>query len=544
MSDETYPIDFLVGELSAQGQFSTEQVRFETGYVQRNAVWNHPLWRFTIRYSYLDADWLDELRNFWLRHRGADDTFRFDDYTDPTLVDRVFGVGDGETRVFKLGHDYTDNPTIEADAQAVTAVYVSPTNGRVVFETAPVAGAVLTYSADAAGYRVRFSDTFDYGRLMEGAFQNLEVVLDQTLDDQDQYPIRQVMFGGIITTQELSAVGDAVAFSFVAPKGVTVTSISYYLASMTDPGVVRISVREDDDGEPGDIVASGNETPGAASTWRTVNVSTPAAITRGTRYWVVVEALSGTWDASHKCAVKFTESVPSISPLGLQDSMLWGSYQIADLRCDGTPNSWLGVEGSEAGGDWSTHDRAGHGAFFLNTSALTIVGHCQAPMTQVLAGDDRIRQKIVVETTHDFTIDRIGAVFSTGTAPADSLYYAIVFDSDPLVIQRTGTLATPRSTGGDPTYIQTRLEQPLDIPTGETVYIVFYSTSSVAPDGWTVYGHFDSWSDYAAGWNANWDSVRWDEDESMALISHDGGLTYPIEIRGAWTVRCRGRWEA
>ncbi len=543
MSDATYPSSYLVGNLSIEPRFSTQIIELENGSTRRNALWNRPLLRFKLNYPYLDSDWLEELRNFWLQHRGAYDTFRFDDYTDLNPTGRVFGVGDGQTQRFKLQHDFVSNAVIYADGQEVTSVYVDSLTGTVIFATAPAEGVLLTYDADDAGYRVRFADAFPFDRLQEGAYGNLEVVLEQTLDDQEQYPIRQIVFGGVINSFELNAIGDAIAFSFLCPRDIDVTTISFYVGAATNPGTVRAKLCENDNGKPGTMLGYGDGALPSTIGWHDFYLNVTVSLEAGVRYWFTVEAQSGTWDASHKCSIQYTDQIPSVDPLGLQDSLLWGGYAINDLRCDGTPHSWLGVETKQAGGEWSAHDRSSHGAFYLNTSP-PIVGHCQSPLSQEVWGNYRVRQKIVVETTHDFTIDRIGGVFSTLTAPVDDLHYAIVFGSDPGTIQRSGHLSAPIASAGEPFFVQTRLEQPLDIATGETVYITFYSPASLEGAGWTALGHGDSNYYYADHYEGNWNSVRWDEDESRAQISDDGGASYGTELMGAWTVRCRGRWKA
>ena len=545
MSDLTYP-DIRTGKLSVEPRYSTERVLMETGYEVRNALWNHAALRFSMDYEILTAVEFDELLNFFLRHRGGFEAFRFDDYADLAPTTRDFGVGTGVERQFKLPHDYTEGVAIYVDEQANSGVYVNPSNGRVLFAAAPVAGARLTFSAISAGYRVRFADdSLPYDRhrfVMYGGRVSLEQVLDQS----DLYPIRQEVQGGTSTTATLDATGDAVAFSFVAPVAVTVSNLSYYAATVTSPGTTRVSICANTSGAPGTVLASGNHTPAGVG-WQTVSMGTPYALTQGTRYWVVVEALSGTWGASNLLGVRYAASCPDMVTADPQDALLYGAYVVADQDCDNTQNSWLGVSTRSGAGAWSTRDPSSHGVFWLNTSG-TIVGHAQDALSQEIAADVRTRLQFVNDATHDFTIDRIAAVISTVEAPADDLDYLITTTdgaATPTTDTRTGTLCTAVDTGAGKVWAERFLSSPLTIPAGDTVTIDLYSPLAVAVAGWTHYGFYvAATSDYATGWNAAWNDACYSGDDGLAYISADGGATWATELRGGWAIRCRGWFEA
>jgi uncharacterized protein (TIGR02217 family) len=625
----TYPY-LPYGKLTVEVRYKTDVAQFDTPHQVRSARWTRSVRTLTIAYELLDEAWWQNILDLFERQKGGLSEFRFDDYVTPSPMGRQFGVGDGKTRVFHLPHDYTSGAVIYADGAKASAVYVDAETGRVEFETAPARGVELTYDADDAGFRVRFADDgFAYERLHWGAYA-ATVKLEQVTDQQDLYPIRQIVCGGTIAHATLDATGDAIAYSFVCPCDVTADDASYYLSAITDPGTVRVSLCEDDSGEPGAVLGYGEAVPAGAG-WQTVSFGVAADLARGERYWLVVAAQSGAWDGTHKCDVQYTSGVPDPIPGEDQDDFLWGGYVIADRRCQNTPHSWLGVvvgAGVDVWGPWldcgmanvalptqiactnhgftvddqvvflasvgvgivagtiywvvgvpdvhhfevsetqggapmevydgiyedpnhvrvltapplGSRDPTSHPAFFLN-QVPEIVGHCQAPLTQPVYGLTRTRESFPIDTLHDILIHKVGAVFSTVGAPADSLHYAITFDSDPPTIQRTGILSAPVDTDGAPEYMEAFLTQPLLLPVGEGVNIVFYSAGSAVGAPWTHWGHKDSELDYAIGWVPNWDFVRWDGPAPYAKVSIDGGMTYPTLIRGAWTLRCMGTMQ-
>jgi uncharacterized protein (TIGR02217 family) len=537
----TYP-SLLSGALSIEVRYRTDLAEFDAGYQVRSARWARSRRHFEIVYDWLlPAEW-QSIIDLYHQQQGGLREFRFDDFSDTAPRARTFGEGDGTTTVFWLQHDYTSATVIYIDGAAYAGVYVDPETGRVQFDAAPARGAVLSYDADEAGYRARFSaDAFPYQRLHWGAFSQT-VEMEQVRDQQDIYPIRQVVCGGTIAYLTLDDLNDAIAFSFICPKDITVNDISYYIADLLDADQVCAALCADEDGAPGTVLGSTLDFPGAFG-WQTVTLAAPVDLVRGVRYWLTVEAHWGTWDATHWVDVQYTEGVPNPIPGEDQDDILYGAYTIQDGYCQNTPHSWLGVSLRAAGGAWSARDPAAHGAFFLN-HVLPEAGHCQAPMTQEVYDLTHTREMFTTNTIHDMIIDRIGAVFSTNGAPADDLHYAVIFGAGGGggggAVQRTGVLSSPIDTDGEPIYMEAILWSPLTISSGTVVQIAFWSTTSVIGAPWTHWGHHDSWADYAESWEADWDWIRWAETTSRAKISIDGGITYPTEIMGAWTVRCRG----
>jgi len=537
----TYP-DLPQAEINVEVLYRTDIAPFDTSYLVRSGRWARPRRRFALSYSLLHPAQWQSILDLYHQQLGALREFRFDDHTDTSPRDRLFGMGDGETLVFWLQHDYTSGAVVKVDGAIYANAFVDSQSGRVQFDVAPARGQLLTYDADDAGYRVHFAeDRQPYSYQKWGGY-SVEVALEQITDRQDIYPIRQVVCGGALHAETLDAIGEAVAYSFVCPCDASVDDASYYVSTWVDAGSVRVSLCTDEDGAPGTALAFGDQAPIAVG-WETVAFTVPAgpvALTQGTRYWLVLAAESGLWDVTHTCDVQYTSGVPNPIPGEDQDDLLWGGYNLFDRRCQNTPHSWLGVVTRATGGAaWTLRDPLSHPAFFLNQAAQ-IVGHCQGPLQQSVYGDYHTRENFPIETTHDMIIDRVGAVFSTGAAPADSLHFAIVFASAPGVVQRTGILATPVDTDGVPTYMEAALWTPLTIPTGDTVWIVFYSTLSLVGVPWSHWGHTDSWIHYSINWVPAWNSVRWAEDASRAEVSDDAGLTYGVSMMGAWTARCRG----
>jgi uncharacterized protein (TIGR02217 family) len=547
MSDSYYP-DLQMADLNVEINWRTQLVAFDNGYLQRNGIWNHPRLMFSLSYPVLYPTQYDELMNFYNRHRGSAESFLFEDYTDTSPRSRQFGVGTGTRREFKLVHDVVENVVIYVDGVVTNDVYVNPGTGRVMFDTAPEIGMLLTYDADNAAYRVIFGDDkLPYERHKYIAYGG-DVSLVQAVTVDDMYPIRQEIFGGGFHEETIDATGEMFAFSFNCPTAIDVTEIWFHSSANTNPGTLRVGIYTNEAGVPDTLICSGNIVV-AATGW--VHVDVPSTgLTRGTRYWIVLEAYSGTWDGTHFVVVNAATYIPYIDLDSPPDSMWYGGYVSDDMNASNTTNSWLSVIRRNPAGVWSSwvgglgfSNTSSCGAFFLN-SAGTIIGQAQKELAQNVYGAIRTRQVCVITTDHDFYIDRVAAVFaSLSGAPADSLYYRIEFLSDPGVTQRSGSLASPVAIN-TPTWIERHLTSPLLVATGDTVYIDFYSSSALVGVPWKHYGANFEFSDYATGWQAGWDAVKWcGTDAARAEISTDGGATWGTSIESCWTVKCRGRYE-
>ena len=156
MSDLLYP-DWPQAELRTDQAWATEQVGYETGWVQRNALWSAPMHRFRLAYGVLLPAEYAALRDFYLQHRGVYEAFWFADFTEAAVTGRRFGTGDGATTVFKLPIDSMAAVTVYV-AGVPTAVVADLAQGRITFAAAPANGTALTFDATTPRYRVRFGN--------------------------------------------------------------------------------------------------------------------------------------------------------------------------------------------------------------------------------------------------------------------------------------------------------------------------------------------------------------------------------------------------
>lgn len=146
-----------IADVKKTPNWNTEEVRYETGFVQRNRVRVRPLISFELRLPLIsDAQYL-EILNFLHQHAGAFEAFWFQDWTDVNPTARVFSTADGATMTYKLPHDAMDACTIYVDGVLDVAAAVDLATGVVTFPAAPAEGAVLTYTATNVRYRARFA---------------------------------------------------------------------------------------------------------------------------------------------------------------------------------------------------------------------------------------------------------------------------------------------------------------------------------------------------------------------------------------------------
>ncbi len=547
MSDEIYP-NLQQAEMRARMIHNTEEVRFETGWIQRNALWVHPRMAWNLRYPFVFDEApsyqpdFDTLRNFVLRHRGKFERFWFRDFTDETPRLRTFGTGDGTTRQFKIMHDWNENVVVYLDGAVYPGVFVDAETGWVLFDVAPADGVLLSYDADECRFRTRFAeDVWTHDRFKWTGMGGT-LALEQIYDVEDNYPISQEIYGGAGHEETLDAVGEAVGYSFACPVAVTVTNLYYYhINTVGNPGQVRVSLYTNIDGAPGVQLVTATHTPAAAppaGTWIALACAA-TDLTQNTRYWMVIEADAGLWNAGNSRDIRYADGVSAA--VWPQDNIAYGAYITQDNFCRNTPHSWLGVSVRSAAGVWGAHDRAARPAFFFN-NAGQMMGHCQFGLAEDVFGIVRTRAVVLITTTHDITIDRIGAVFSTAAAPAANLEYRLEVLSDPGVAQRTGILQTPTALGGRAAFMERFLATPFTIAVGDTLYVDFYSPLSIAGAPWTHLGHGDGWS-WPGGWVVAWNAITWNGATQNWWRSADGGATWPVQLSAAFTLKCRGWFE-
>jgi len=155
--------------------WSTLVQKSVSGKEVRGALYSYPVWQFGLSYEVLRADALAELQTlvgFFNARQGAFAPFLFDDSTDNTVTDQVFGYGDGVQTKFQLARQITGLENIEPifavngvpiiKINGTTAGGWTETNGLVEFVSPPASATTLTWTGKFY-YRVRFKeDTADF----------------------------------------------------------------------------------------------------------------------------------------------------------------------------------------------------------------------------------------------------------------------------------------------------------------------------------------------------------------------------------------------
>lgn len=179
--DLEFPRDVAAGCQSTRER-RTDIVTLESGHEERNQRWSHARRSWQAGLGIRRADDMDDVVALWEQAAGARHSFRFRDWTDwrsgapsapITFTDQPLGTGDGSTvafqvvKVYGAAQPYARSVTlphlatlrVAADGVELASGWsLSATGGRITFDTAPGAGAVLTcgYTYDMP---VRFGDT-------------------------------------------------------------------------------------------------------------------------------------------------------------------------------------------------------------------------------------------------------------------------------------------------------------------------------------------------------------------------------------------------
>lgn len=161
----------------------TEIVTLANGHEERNAPWAHSRRRFDAGFGMRSLADLEKVIAFFEARMGQLYGFRWKDWSDFSssaagediaAADQPLGVGDGVTTEFQLSKIYASGEAtyqrpiqkpvagtvlVAVDGQA-EVVEVEPATGRVIFDAAPVSGAVLT-----AGFEFDVPVRFDTDRI-------------------------------------------------------------------------------------------------------------------------------------------------------------------------------------------------------------------------------------------------------------------------------------------------------------------------------------------------------------------------------------------
>jgi uncharacterized protein (TIGR02217 family) len=167
----------------------------------------NPIWTWTLTYSLLRDRWdaraatgpgvgYDELRTlagFFLQQQGTFQPFLFDDPTDNTIGDQVFGTGDGGVRAFQLvrsmggfvepitAPDIVSAIRFNGVRQDPAGYTIDSETGSVTFATPPPDGHLIT--ADFTyRFRVRFAeDSAEFENFMYQLWQLKQIKLQSVL---------------------------------------------------------------------------------------------------------------------------------------------------------------------------------------------------------------------------------------------------------------------------------------------------------------------------------------------------------------------------
>lgn len=181
MSEEQFPTTVSFGASGGPVR-PTQVVKLRSGYEHRNQPWEGSLRHYQAELDNRNYDDLSLVQDFWERHGGPLEPFRWKDWADfkssksskqpVTPEDQIIGTGDGATQTFSLTKAYTlgtlsymreitkpvaGTVIASVNGQETSNGVVDHVNGTVFFFDAPPPGATIT-----AGFEfdvpVRFSD--------------------------------------------------------------------------------------------------------------------------------------------------------------------------------------------------------------------------------------------------------------------------------------------------------------------------------------------------------------------------------------------------
>lgn len=142
--------------------WSTTELRSKSGRIFRKQNYSYPIWRFSAKYSVLSQKHtrleLSKLFIFFNSRAGQFGDFLYYDPSDYSESNQFFARGDGVTTIFQLRRELrqgttpwsepvfavSGTPVITADGVEVGFQLLE--HGKVQFDTAPAAGALLRWS--------------------------------------------------------------------------------------------------------------------------------------------------------------------------------------------------------------------------------------------------------------------------------------------------------------------------------------------------------------------------------------------------------------
>lgn len=163
-------------------QWSSTVKRALSGRERRQALWNYPLWQFTLEYEVIrhlpTNDELVTMWEFFNTVQGMASAWLFVDPTDCQILSSApasFGTGDGATTTFQLQRQLNSwsepvydvyQPFILDNGALTTSSYTLSPNGQITFGTAPLSGHALTWFGNYY-FGCRFlADNLEFSRMM------------------------------------------------------------------------------------------------------------------------------------------------------------------------------------------------------------------------------------------------------------------------------------------------------------------------------------------------------------------------------------------
>lgn len=145
-------------------KWETVITRLRNKRTRRRSRWSQPEWRFTVPFNASFPEHYDQVIEMFMVCRGRKHYFRVRNWLRYKAVAWEFAEGDGSTVEFQLGKLHTvDTESVLEEIHALSLDVEAPTpvvmvngtpvaatfndrTGRVLFDTAPADGAVLTWS--------------------------------------------------------------------------------------------------------------------------------------------------------------------------------------------------------------------------------------------------------------------------------------------------------------------------------------------------------------------------------------------------------------
>ena len=159
-------LPYLTGqspELDKAPVWNTKVVKATSGKERRTALRPYPLWQFNLQYEVIrHRATLDEVATFYEffnTMQGMYLPFLYLDPSDNAVAAQPFATGDGTTVAFQLMRSinswsepvyaaYAPTIFVNGTAKTLGTDYTMTGNGKVTFFTAPVTGAVLTWTGN------------------------------------------------------------------------------------------------------------------------------------------------------------------------------------------------------------------------------------------------------------------------------------------------------------------------------------------------------------------------------------------------------------